>query len=178
MKRTTLLAALAAVGIGAAQAATTELVVYTKPDFRGASDTIKGEVNNLENGMGREISSIKARGGAWEVCTGDHFKGRCRVLPEGEYATLGGLNDRIVSVRFLGDDARFKRAPRDDRADARDARDDANRWREAREERQARREAWEEWREYKDARRDWDRTGNAYDDRVYDRGYGRSGSYR
>lgn len=170
MKRTLLLAALASLGLGAAQAATTELVVYTQPNFRGAADTIKGEVNNLENGMGREVSSIIARGGAWEVCTGDHFKGRCRVLPEGQYPTLGGLDDKIVSVRFLGDDARWKRAARDDRADARD---DANRWREAREERrdarEARRESWEEWREYKDARRDWDRPGTVYDERGYDR---------
>ena len=102
MKRTLLLAAIGVAFAGAVNAATTELVIYRDSQFRGPAQTIKGEVANIENGFGHEASSLIARGGAWEVCTRDHFQGRCRTLAEGEYPTLGGLNDRIVSVRFLG----------------------------------------------------------------------------
>jgi hypothetical protein len=130
MKRTLLATTLAALGvlaIGTAEARETELIIYKAPNFHGPSDTIKGEVNNLENGFGREVSSMVVRGGAWQVCTGDHFGGRCRVVNEGEYPTLGWLNDKIVSVKFLGDNpdrARYdnwdKRQAQNDRRDNRD----------------------------------------------------------
>jgi hypothetical protein len=172
MKRLTLLAAIAALGTGVAQAQTTELVIYKEANFRGQSESIKGEVANLENGFGREVSSLEAKGGSWEVCTSDHFKGRCRVLDEGRYPTLNGLNDRIVSVRFLGASAKVAR--RDDR-DVRNDRESREE-RDAREAREARREARREWREYNDSRRDWDsnfydRSANTYDrsGTTYDR---------
>lgn len=167
MKRLTLLAAISALGAGSAMAQTTELVIYKEANFRGHAETIKGEVANLENGLGREVSSLEAKGGAWEVCTGDHFKGRCRVLDEGRYAHLGGLNDRIVSVRFLGN------SPKLARQDDRDYRNDRREAREAREAREEAREARREWREYKDSRRDWDAN---YNDRAYDRSHDRSGT--
>lgn len=159
MKRLTLAAALALALAGTAQAASTELVIYKGANFKGPSDTIKGEVNNLENGFGREVSSIIARGGAWEVCTGDHFSGKCRTLPEGEYATLGNLNERIVSVRFLGANAKVAREDvRDLRRDLNGG-NDSDGWYERRRDREAReasREATQEWR----SRQDWDRHDN------------------
>ena len=154
MKRLMLLAAVAALGTGFAQAGDTELVIYKQANFQGQADTIKGEVANLENGFGREVSSLEAKGGAWEVCTKDHFKGRCRVLDEGRYPSLRGLDDRIVSVRFLGASAKVAR--QDDRDQLRQDRRDAREAREAREERREAREARREWREYTDSRRDWD----------------------
>ena len=132
MKKSLILAAATVAFAGAAHAAVTELVLYKDGNFRGASQTIKGEVANLENGFGREVSSLVARGGTWEVCTGDHFRGRCRALPEGEYASLGRLNERIVSVRFLGADAAGSRDGEwRDRRDARreGAREERTEWR-------------------------------------------------
>jgi hypothetical protein len=110
MKRTLTALGAALLVTGAAHAATTELVLYKADHFHGPAQSIKGEVANIENGFGHEASSMIARGGAWEVCTADHFKGRCRAIAEGEYPTLGWLNDRIVSVRFLGANARVSRA--------------------------------------------------------------------
>lgn len=135
MKRTTLVAALAALLAGTAHAAVTELVIYKDANFQGPAQTIKGEVNNLEDGFGRSASSLIARGGAWEVCTGDHFKGTCRVVREGQYPTLGNLDERIVSVRFLGDNEE-RIAKRDDFRQWRQARDEDRReWRGDRRER-------------------------------------------
>lgn len=176
MKRI-LLAAAIAMAAGAAQARNTEMLVYKGENFRGQADTIKGEVNNLENGFGRDVSSMIVRGGTWEVCTGDHFSGRCRQVAEGEYPTLGWLNNRIVSVRFLGENVVARndvdrdgwyaaQRAREARQEAREERREA-REREAREEA---REARREWRE--DQRYDRDRRDN---DVYY---YDRSRTYR
>ena len=142
MKRMIIAGAVAALFAGAAQARTTELVIYKGANFHGPSKTIKGEVANLEE-FNNDISSMIARGGAWQVCTGDHFTGRCRVVREGEHARLGWLNDRIMAVRFLGDNPDLARY---DNWDTYDKRADADRrdWREERREerREAAREAW------------------------------------
>ena len=132
MKRTALAAAVAVLLAGTAHAAVTEFVIYKQPDFKGASQTVKGEVNNLEGGFAREGSSLIVRGGHWEVCNQDHFQGECRVIPPGEYPRLGpGLDERIVSVRFVGIDPKVARS--EDRREARETRD-------ARDAREARRE--------------------------------------
>ena len=135
MKRTALVAAAVTLALAAsAQAAVTEFIIYKQPGFRGASHTVKGVVNNLEGGFAREASSLVVRGGYWEVCNETHFKGDCHVLPAGEYSRLPpSLNERIVSVRFLGTDEQVaRRAEREKRLIAREER---------REAREARREA-------------------------------------
>lgn len=109
MKRTLIAASIAALGVGAASAATTELIIYKQRDFQGAAQTVKGEVNVLEGGFTNEVSSIRAKGGFWEVCNQDRFKGDCRVLAAGDYPRLDAvLNDRIVSVRYLGNDPKLQ----------------------------------------------------------------------
>ena len=145
MKRTLLAAALAAMVAGTAQAAVTEFIIFKRPNYQGDSHVVKGQVDNLANdgGFAQNASSLIVRGGFWEVCTRDHFQGECRVLPEGQYPSLGrDLNNRIYSVRFLGEDNRHAnrvaREYRDLRQELREAR------REAREEV---REARQEWRE-------------------------------
>ena len=135
MDKRFLAAALAVAGVlaaGAAEARETDLKIFKGRNFTGPADTIKGEVNNLENGFGREVSSMIVRGGAWQVCTGDHFSGRCRVVAEGEYPTLGWLNDKIVSVKVLGDNPDIARYDNwDKRSDwaKRDSREATRDWR-------------------------------------------------
>src|SRR5690349_17183994 len=103
MKRTILSAALAVLFAGTAHAATTEFIIYKDANFQGASQTVKGEVNVLEGGFASTASSLKVLGGYWYVCNQDHFAGDCRVLEAGDYPRLpAGLDNRIVSVKFLG----------------------------------------------------------------------------
>jgi hypothetical protein len=124
MKRNALLAAVALLFAGAAQAAVTEFVIYKQNNFRGPSHTVKGEVNVLEGGFAREAASLRVKGGYWEACTGNHFKGNCRVFGPGEYPSLEpGWHQSITSVRFLGTDA--KHARREQRRDEREARREA-----------------------------------------------------
>jgi hypothetical protein len=121
MKRNAIFAALAIFAAGSANAAVTELVLYKGENFKGASQTVKGEVNNLEGGFARSASSAIVRGGNWEVCTGDHFRGNCYVIGPGEYPSLDrNLNQQIVSVRFVGNN---KAASYDTHADRGDRRE-------------------------------------------------------
>ncbi|HEX5130737.1 MAG TPA: beta/gamma crystallin-related protein [Usitatibacter sp.] len=137
MKRIALCAALG-LALGTAHAATTELIIYKSANFKGPSHTVKGEVNNLEGGFAREGQSLVVRGGNWEVCTDDHFRGKCYVLGPGEYPSLDStLNNRIVSVRFVENRkaATYGRNA-NQRGDYRgEHRNDAGDWREARRDR-------------------------------------------
>lgn len=140
MKRTAIAASVAALLLGtAAQAGSTEIIIYKQPEFRGQSYLINGEVANIEQGLAGQGSSMIVKGGFWEVCTQHHFQGDCYVIGSGQYPYLNGLDDRIVSARFLGTDQKHaQRALRyeDQRFAKREAR---------REERLAAREdrAWE-----------------------------------
>jgi hypothetical protein len=130
MKRTTLVAAVAALVAGAAQAGDTEVIIYKQPNFRGQSQVVNGEVANLEGGFARDASSLVVKGGYWEVCDQDHFRGNCHVLEPGQYPRLdSNLNERIVSIRYLGNDQKFaKRAYREEIREAR--REDRRQYRE------------------------------------------------
>ena len=135
MKRTAIAAAVAVLLAGTAHAATTEFIIYKGQNFSGPSQVIKGEVANLEGGFGREGSSLIVRGGNWEVCTDDHFRGNCYVIAPGEYPDLGRLHDRIVSVRFVGNGKVAHYDARDERKSLRQ------------ELKEAKREAGQEFRE-------------------------------
>ena len=150
MKRTAIAAAVAALLLGsAAQAGDTEIIIYKQPNFRGQSYLINGEVANIENGLASEGSSMVVKGGYWEVCTEHHFQGECFVIAPGQYAGLRGLNNRIVSARFLGNDQRHA-------SRALTYTDQRFAKREAREEyREARREDQREWREANRGERRW-----------------------
>ena len=157
MKRTAIAAAAAAaLLVGTAHAGDTEIIIFKQPEFRGASYLINGEVANIERGLASEGSSMVVKGGYWEVCTEDHFKGNCYVVAPGEYPHLRGLNNRIVSARFLGADERH--AQRMDKSWREARREFRQEWREAR--RDARRDEREERREAREERREW-RQGQA-----------------
>ena len=158
MKRTAIAAAVAALLVGtAAQAGDTEIIIYKQPEFRGQSYLINGEVANIEAGLAGEGSSMVVKGGFWEVCTQHHFQGNCYVIGSGQYPYLRGLDDRIVSARFLGTDQKHaQRALRyeDQRFAKREAREAREAIREARRE-----DRWEgsrnDWRREERERREW-----------------------
>lgn len=161
MKRTALAAALAALLAGTAYAGDTEVIIYKSENFRGPSYVVDGEVANLERGFARSGQSLVVKGGFWEVCTDDHFRGNCYVLEPGEYPSLSDrLHERIVSVRFAGtDEAKVaRRVAREERRGLREEIREARR--EAREGiREARRDLREGIREARREARggDWER---------------------
>jgi hypothetical protein len=76
------------------------ITVYVDADFRGSSDTLRGEIRDLaRTGFNDRISSMQMNG-SWEACTDANFRGQCRVFT-GSVRNLAytGMNDRISSLR-------------------------------------------------------------------------------
>lgn len=79
------------------------VTVYRDANFRGESQTFRGEVYNLgSTGINDAISSMEFRG-TWEACTDAEFRGQCQVF-ENNVRNLDrwGMNDRISSLRPVG----------------------------------------------------------------------------
>lgn len=77
-----------------------ELTFYTRDDFAGRSLTVRNGAADLrERDFNDTVQSVRVRSGYWEVCEDVHFRGRCRTLGPGDYASLERLSNRISSVR-------------------------------------------------------------------------------
>lgn len=77
-----------------------ELTLYTRDDFVGRSLSVRNGAADLrERDFNDTAQSARVRAGYWEVCEDVGFRGRCRTLGPGEYASLERLSNRISSVR-------------------------------------------------------------------------------
>ncbi len=76
------------------------ITVYRDANFRGASETFRGEQYNLANTGFNDVISSMRMSGRWEVCTDSNFRGQCQVI-DGDVRNLDrwGLDDRISSMR-------------------------------------------------------------------------------
>jgi len=101
--------ALAVVGVAIATQASAQVTFYERQGFEGQSFSTERRIGNFERyGFNDRASSVMVDGGRWEVCEDAWFRGRCVVLRPGRYPSLAamGLNDRVSSVRMVGNDAR------------------------------------------------------------------------
>ncbi|MGK5017488.1 beta/gamma crystallin-related protein [Janthinobacterium sp. 61] len=77
-----------------------ELTLYTRDDFVGRSLSVRNGAADLrERDFNDTAQSVRVRAGYWEVCEDVGFRGRCRTLGPGEYASLERMSNRISSVR-------------------------------------------------------------------------------
>lgn len=89
-------------GLLAAGPAIGQVTFFEHDGFHGRSFTTDRDLWNFERwGFNDRASSVSVRGGSWEVCMDARFEGRCVLLRQGDYPSLGamGLNDRVSSVR-------------------------------------------------------------------------------
>ncbi len=105
-------AALALAALSLAAPAVAQVTFYEHDNFQGRSVTADRNVRNLENFGFNDLASsvVVTRGDRWEVCEEARFAGRCVVLRQGQYPSLGsmGLNDRISSMRMLNGNSRIE----------------------------------------------------------------------
>jgi uncharacterized protein YcfJ len=105
--RTLLAAALLLSSLPAAA----QITLYNREEFDGRSVTIdSGERNLARENFNDRASSAIVRGGRFEVCSDENFRGRCMVLRPGQYPSLAtmGLDNAISSVRAVGRDVTFE----------------------------------------------------------------------
>jgi len=91
--------------------AVAQITFYEGEGFRGRAFTADKQIGNFERfGFNDRASSVIVDRGRWEVCEDSGFRGRCMVLRRGSYDSLRtmGMNNRISSVRPVGERARYE----------------------------------------------------------------------
>ncbi len=85
-----------------------QVTFFENDDFEGRSFSTGQRVENFsDSGFNDRASSVIVLSRRWEVCEHAKHDGQCRVLRPGRYPSLTamGINDRISSVRPIGNDA-------------------------------------------------------------------------
>ena len=92
--------ALAVLGIAAAGAASANITFYERENFAGREFNVDQTVPDLgDTRFNDRARSAVVDAGQWEVCVDANFRGACQVLGPGRYPDLGGLTQRVSSVR-------------------------------------------------------------------------------
>jgi hypothetical protein len=81
-----------------------QIVFYDQPGFQGRSFGSYTPIPDLKRVGPNRAASVVVEAGAWEVCDGERFSGRCVLLRPGRYPSFGviGLEGPIASVRLAG----------------------------------------------------------------------------
>ncbi|MEO8302677.1 MAG: beta/gamma crystallin-related protein [Betaproteobacteria bacterium] len=92
--------ALGVLGIAAAGAASASITFYDGENFTGRDFSVDQTVSNFgDTRFNDRARSAVVDAGQWEVCVDANFRGTCQVLGPGRYPDLGGLAERVSSVR-------------------------------------------------------------------------------
>ena len=76
------------------------VVLYDAYNFSGASYTVNGNVDNLDGRFNDRARSMIISYGTWELCNDANYGGGCQTYGPGRYQNLGGLSNRVSSVRM------------------------------------------------------------------------------
>jgi hypothetical protein len=101
MKHTTRIVA-GALLLGCTAAASAEITLYGRENFRGRAVVIDDAAPNLQGTrLNDRASSIDVGSGTWEACSEPNFRGNCVILRTGQYPSLtaAGIGNAISSVR-------------------------------------------------------------------------------
>ena len=106
----TLKFAFGTIALSLAAQASAQVTFYESEGFRGRAFSASKQVESFQRyGFSDRASSVIVDRGRWEVCEDARFQGRCAVLRRGNYESLSamGMNDRISSMRPVGNRARY-----------------------------------------------------------------------
>lgn len=89
----------------AAALADPRIVLFEHVDYRGAKIVLgRDEPNLVARGFNDIASSIRVKGGTWELCEHVNYGGRCiRVSDDNPNLVPRGFNDIVSSVRLVRD---------------------------------------------------------------------------
>jgi hypothetical protein len=74
--------------------------MFAGPGFEGQQVGLFGNLRTLNDiGFNDRAGSLIIREGSWEMCEHADFGGQCVVYGPGRYPFLGGMNNRISSMR-------------------------------------------------------------------------------
>ena len=76
-----------------------EVEIFEQDGFAGRVFPVNGAVGNFPREFNDRASSMIVHNGYWEACENIGYRGPCQVYGPGRYANLGGMTNRISSVR-------------------------------------------------------------------------------
>jgi hypothetical protein len=82
-----------------------DIVLYQGENFTGQRFSSGESVSDLARvGFNDRASSATIRGGSWQLCSDNHFRGQCVTLRPGDYPSLRsmGLGNAVSSMREVG----------------------------------------------------------------------------
>ncbi len=88
-----------------------QVIFYEREDFEGRSMAAEAQIENFRDTSFNDAASsavvLGERWERWEVCSDAAYRGTCRVLRPGRYASLAamGLNNNVSSLRAIQRDA-------------------------------------------------------------------------
>ena len=90
-----------ALGVAATSAVAGQITLYGRTGFQGPNMTTTVTAPNLVRSSLNDVaSSVVVTSGTWEACTEAYFRGRCALLPPGNYSNVSGdLTAQVASVR-------------------------------------------------------------------------------
>lgn len=78
------------------------LMLFAQPEFAGARLEVGRDIRSLaRRDFANRAASAIIYEGTWELCTDDDFAGRCAVYRPGRYPVMGGLTQRVSSLRRI-----------------------------------------------------------------------------
>ena len=79
-----------------------DIELYADADFAGGTYATRRDISNLgPTDFNDRASSAIVYAGQWEMCTDGEYGGRCAVFGPGRYPNLGGLSEKISSLRRI-----------------------------------------------------------------------------
>ena len=86
--------------VAAPARATSDIELFGNANFEGVAFGSTRDVSNLgPTNYNDKVSSVIVHAGRWELCSDGEYSGRCIVVGPGRYASLGGMNNQISSLR-------------------------------------------------------------------------------
>lgn len=82
-----------------------EITLFQYENFGGPTFSATTSISNLGNsGFNDRASSVRIRGGTWQLCSDAYYRGQCVTLQPGDYGTLRalGLANAVSSLREIG----------------------------------------------------------------------------
>lgn len=77
-----------------------DIELFGGANFEGSGFATSRDVVNLGASEHNDrVSSVIVNAGRWELCSDGQYAGRCVVVGPGRYASLGGMNNQISSLR-------------------------------------------------------------------------------
>ena len=76
-----------------------QVELYEFDGFNGRAFAINDATDHFPNNFNDRASSMIIHSGNWEACENIRYGGRCQVFGPGRYANLGGMANRISSIR-------------------------------------------------------------------------------